>query len=119
VARPGPPSKSRRSSIRPEPLRVPAFNMSTVHGRTRVKPEEYRSKAEECLARASEAIDPMVRSAFEELARSYQHLAHVWETWDVSKADTCDHASPDQQLTDSKPCDVDGDPTRNARRTLR
>jgi hypothetical protein len=45
----------------------------------------------------------MVRSAFEELARSYQHLAHVWETWNVSQTDTSDHASPDPHLTDSKP----------------
>ena len=44
-------------------------------------PDEYRRKADECVRLAAQATDPKVLSAFEEVARSYRHLAAEVEMW--------------------------------------
>jgi hypothetical protein len=45
-------------------------------------PDEYRRKADECVRRAVQATDPSVQSAYEEVARSYRHLAAHIEMWE-------------------------------------
>ena len=42
---------------------------------------EYRRKADECMRRAAQAIDPEVRSDYQEAARSYLQLAAEVEMW--------------------------------------
>jgi hypothetical protein len=40
-----------------------------------LRPAEYRYKADKCVRLAAEATDAKVRSAYEEVARSYRQLA--------------------------------------------
>ena len=46
-----------------------------------LNPDEYRRKADECVRLAAQATDPKVRSNYEEVARSYRHLAAEVEMW--------------------------------------
>ena len=46
-----------------------------------LNPGEYRRKAEQCVRLAAQTSDPKVRSDYEEVARSYRHLAAEVEMW--------------------------------------
>jgi hypothetical protein len=50
-----------------------------------LSPDEYRRKAEDCVRLAAQATDPNMRSAYEEVARSYRDLAAEVETWQEHK----------------------------------
>src|SRR5580692_1939067 len=45
------------------------------------EPEEFRQAARECLHRALEAIEPEIKTSYEDLAGSYQHLADKMTAW--------------------------------------
>jgi hypothetical protein len=47
-----------------------------------LSPAEYRRKADECVRLAAQATEPSVRSAYEEVARAFRHLAAEVEMWD-------------------------------------
>jgi hypothetical protein len=51
----------------------------------RASPDEYRRRADKCVRRAAQANDPSVQSAYEEVARSYRHLAAEIEMWEERK----------------------------------
>jgi hypothetical protein len=63
--------------------------MAFCHGGTVLRdwavlnPDEYRLKADECVRLAAQATDPNVQAAYEEVARSYRHLAAEVEMWQV------------------------------------